>query len=79
MQGTITSVQKQNSYYGGSVYLITFSGENNCSYRTWVHTGCGNYRRWQHIIEKGKGTAVGNLNVKAGRLINADSFPKIEE
>jgi len=79
MKATITIIKEGTSHYGGLVYLLGFQGEDGKSYRTWVATNCGNYRRWKDIIEKGRGTAVRNLNVKAGRLINADSFPKIEE
>ncbi len=75
MKATITIIKKELSNYGGDAFLIGFSGEDGKSYRTWVYENCGNYQRWRQIIAKGVGTAVGNLNIKSGRLINADSFP----
>ena len=77
MKATITIVKREPSNYGGSAYLLGFQGEDGKSYRTWVATNCGNYHRWRPIIEKGRGTAVEGLNIKAGRLISADSFPRV--
>ena len=79
MRGTITSVKNQESKYGGNVYLVTFSCEDNKSRRSWIDPGNRNFTRWKKIIEKGTGAVVGNLNTKDEFLIDADSFPEVIE
>ena len=77
MKATITIVKRETSHYGGDCFLLGFQGEDGKSYRTWIATNCGNYRRWVPIIEQGVGTAVEGLNVKSSHLINAESFPRV--
>lgn len=77
MKLTVTSVKTQQSAWGGVCHLITFKKESGKSCRTWVYDNCGNSRRWQPIIQQGKGTVIDGVTMKNDNLVDADSFPTV--
>lgn len=72
----ILKISKQTSKYTGKpVFAVFFKGSDGLSYRTWIDPGNGNYRRWEGVMKVN--TVLTGLKVKAGRLIDADSYPQI--
>lgn len=65
--------------YGGTVFLLTFKGEDGKSYRSWIDPKNRNFRHWKSIVEDVPvGTLLDGLVVKNKNLIDADSRPVVE-
>lgn len=75
MEATIIKIKKEISKYTNKpVYAVFFKAESG-SYKSWVDPGNGNFRNWDGLLVVGN--VVGNLKIKAGRLIDADSRPTL--
>lgn len=82
MRAKPIKVQVQKAWsYGQEFYYVFFKGDDGKSYRTCLSPICGNFKRWQPIIEKvraGWEIWLDNLVTrkdKDGRLIvDADSL-----
>ena len=78
MNATITKISAKPSKYGGICFLITFKEKvTGKSLRTWAYDNCGNFKNWKPIIDAGVGSEVGNLRIKGGFLVDADSMVTI--
>ena len=80
MKAKILKIQKKKSEYGGHFYFVFMKGEDGKSYKTCLYPSCGNFKRWSFVIEKhspDKEMWLGNLRVKNGRLVDADSLVEL--
>ena len=76
----ITRIDKVPSKYGGTCYMVLFQDVKTYkSYRTWIYPKMGNFKNWEHIIRKGKGTKLTGLRILRRDIIDADSVPFIIE
>ena len=74
----ITRIDKVPSKYGGTCYMVLFQDcKTYKSYRTWIYPKMGNFKRWETIIQKGKGTKIEGVRILRKDIIDADSFPRI--
>lgn len=80
MKAKPIKVKEQKSNSGGIFYWIFFKGENGSSFRTCVSPICGNFKRWEPVINKvrsGVEIWLDDLNIRGYRLIDADSRFKV--
>lgn len=77
MQAILTGVFDRDSKFGGKVFLLTFRGDDDKSYQSWISPTNRNFKNWESIIQGPIGVTLYHLRVKGGNLINADSFPKL--
>jgi len=75
MKAMLLKTEKRTSKFGGNFYYLFFKGEDGKSYRSCLYPNYGNFRRWQDIIGK-ENIALDGLIAK-GKMIDADSFPRI--
>ena len=78
MKMTVLKIVKhQSKLQAGSIFYYLFAkGEDSKSYKTCLSSKYGNFNRWITILNKGTGTVFYDVKCH-GRLIDADSFPKI--
>lgn len=80
IQAQVLKIAKHISKYTGEdVYVLFLKSIEGKSYKCWVDPQNRNYRFWEQIILRGKGTILRNLYVKneKAKLIDADSMPEI--
>lgn len=75
MRATLLKTEKRVSKFGGNFWYVFFKGEDGKSYRSCLYPACRNFLRWQPFIGK-EGVELEGL-IARGRLIDADSWPKI--
>lgn len=72
----ITGISNQISKHTGKpVFAVFFKADDGLSYRTWLDEANGNFKRWEKHLHVD--IVLTNLKIKAGRLIDADSYPKV--
>jgi hypothetical protein len=60
---------------GGHFYYAFFKGEDGKSYRSCLYPQFGNFKRWEPLLNK-ENVILDGLQLR-GKLIDADSFPRI--
>jgi hypothetical protein len=75
MKATLLKTQKTTSKFGGDFFYAFFKGEDGKSYRSCLYPKYGNFSRWSGLIGK-ENVVLDGLNLK-GRMIDADSFPRV--
>lgn len=75
----VTGLKKMKSKYGGEFYYVYFKEyDTGNSFKTCLTSNCRNYKNWNSLVNNFKDKIVEVENVRAeGRLIDADSLPKI--
>lgn len=72
----ILKVQTQKSRYTKKdIFAVFFKADDGRSYKTWLDPANGNFKRWEKLLHVD--TVLTNLKIKDGRLIDADSYPKV--
>ena len=78
IKAKIIKIEEKTSRCGGIFYYVFFKNTEGKSFRTCIFPRCGNYKRWQPIIEKffkNDGELwLDGLVLKGKGLIDADSW-----
>jgi len=73
MIAEIIKIDKKKSKFGGYFCYVFFKGKNGNSYKTCLYPEYRNFQRWKGLKV---GDILKNINIKKGRLIDADSLVK---
>lgn len=74
----VIRVEKTKSAYGGSCYMLLFRDVSSLkTFRSWIYPACGNFKRWEKIIQHGKGTKIEGARLLNKKIVDADSEIKI--